>query len=180
MVTTLILPQNQLRYRLVDGLMKPGYRLKYFSCLELPYMMNTPLTPALFLCHVSYLPSFPCCWGSGVLFGSCPLDSLALDLGCKGCNLKKWTADSIQQEQVPKTSETEWWEGTPSDATEHRGKGASWHNWWVPADSNGDAYSTACSVNGCAPGSVSHAHLLSLSEDPGNPRYPLLNMCCLN
>lgn len=141
--------------------MKAGYRLKYFSCLELPYMLTPPLTLALLLRRVSYLPSFPCCWGSAVLFGSCPLASLALDLGSKGCNLKKWTADSIQQEQVSKTSETEWWEG--------KGKGASWHNWWVPADSNGDAHSTACSANGCAPGSVSHAHLLSLSEDPGNP-----------
>lgn len=58
-------------------------------------MINTPLVLALFLGHVTYLPSFPCCWGLGVLSGSCPLDSLALDAGWEGCNLKKWVVDSI-------------------------------------------------------------------------------------
>jgi len=60
MVTTLLLPLNQPRYRLADGPMDPGYRLEYFSRLELPYMINTPLMLALFLCRVNYFPRFPC------------------------------------------------------------------------------------------------------------------------
>lgn len=43
MVTILILPLNQLRYRLVDGPMQPGYRVKHFSRLELPSVVSTRL-----------------------------------------------------------------------------------------------------------------------------------------
>lgn len=75
MVTTLLLPLNQPRYRLADGPMDPGYRLEYFSRLELPYMINTPLMLALF----SQIP---------LLLGlRCFIRELPIRLSCTGHRL---------------------------------------------------------------------------------------------